>query len=116
VQTEILITEGCPVAENVPDQNLDNRKLSALQRAALAFLATQGQPTPCGEGMVSIGHLPCTGDVVDALSRQRDKAGFASVSRALMRLWHRGLVDAYTGQVAARGRGFRWAAADPRSL
>ena len=80
----------------VPERNFDNQKLSALQQAILA-----AKGPPIGN---RIGHLPRTGDVTDGVSRRRDKAGFASVSRALSRLWQRGLVDAYVGEPALECR------------
>lgn len=79
------------MVSKIPNQNIDNR-LSDLQRQILAVLATAGQPEPDGDYQ-RIGHLPRTGDIVDALGRRRDKAGFASVSRALARLERAGLVD-----------------------
>lgn len=79
------------MVSSVPEPNIDNRRLSPLQETILAFLATSGQPI--GD---RIGHLPRTGDVVDAVSRRRDKSGFASVSRARARLKRAGLVSAYS--------------------
>lgn len=92
---------------NVPLKNIDNRRTSDLQRQILHHLETvQG---PSGG---YIGHLPRTGDLVDAVGRQRGKAGFASVSRALSRLCRDGLVERYVAEVCIRGRGYRYALAE----
>lgn len=90
-----------------------NRKpeLSQLQRAILEVLATAGRPEPKEDGSVTIGHLPRVGDVVDALGRRRDKAGFASVSRALLRLERAGLVTSHRGMACTAGKGFHYALA-----
>ncbi len=89
---------------NVPQQNLANRR--DLQTAILEYLATMGGP----EGD-RIGHLPRTGDVVDAVGRQRDNAGFATVSRSLARLRRDGRVVAFQPSLLTRGKGFFWALA-----
>ena len=91
------------MGSKVPKQNIDNR-LSDLQTQILAYLATTGQPH--GE---RIGHLPRTGNIVDAVGRERDKAGFAAVSRALSRLEKAGLISAYAPQLTTRGKGYHWA-------
>jgi len=102
---------------NVPDQNIDNRSQAsvskgpqktldnrfAMQRAILAYLATVGQPR--GD---YIGHLPRTGDIVDALGYPRNKAGFASVSRSLARLCEAGKVEAHYGSICTPGKGARY--------
>lgn len=92
-----------PVIKN-PKPNIDNRVLSPLQQSILAFLAAKWQPI--GD---RIGHLPRTGDVVHGVSRRRDKAGFASVSRALARLERAGLINAYVPGLQTRGKGYHWA-------
>lgn len=87
----------------VPKQNLDNR-LSTMQVALLANLRSAGQPI--GE---KIGHLPRTGDMVDALGLPRDKKSYASISRSLDRLRKAGMVVAYSPSIATRGNGNHWA-------
>src|SRR5689334_7475553 len=99
----IAIALGADQVINTPKQNIDNR-LSRLQRDVLAYLATVGQPQ--GD---RIGHLPRTGEVVDAIGRNRDKASFTAVSRALSRLEKAGLVAAHRPSIATRGKGSHWA-------
>jgi hypothetical protein len=86
---------------NVPNENLDNR--FAKQRAILVYLATVGQPR--GD---YIGHLPRTGNIVDALGYPRTKLGFASVSRSLARLCKAGKVHAYYPSRCTPGMGARY--------
>lgn len=86
---------------NVRVADIDNR--FAMQRAILAYLATVGQP----RGNY-IGHLPRTGDIVDALGYTRGKSGFASVSRSLARLCKAGKVNACYAALCTRGKGARY--------
>lgn len=72
-------------------------RLSELQRAILEVLEAR---TPGG-----IDAMVRTGDVIDALGRRRDKAGFASVSRSLGRLRAHELVLAWRSPFATRGDG-----------
>ena len=76
-----------------------------MQRDIIAAMVAMGANPPASS---FIGNLPRTGDIVDAIGRNRDKAGFASVSRALARLRREGLVNAYVAEVATRGHGYRW--------
>lgn len=94
------------MVSKVQNRNIDNR-LSPLQRQILDYLAHVGQPI--GD---RIGHLPRTGDVVDAVGRPRDKGNFASVSRALRRLCAAGLVNAYVPALRTRGKGLHWSLSD----
>ncbi len=89
-------------AIKLPDQNIDNR-LSEMQAAIVAYLETF--PGPIGD---RIGHLPRTGDVVDAIGFPRTKAAFASVSRSLSRLAQAGKVSAYSPSISTRGNGVHW--------
>ena len=84
---------------------IDNR-CSQLQGAILKVLACY--PKKGREGGY-IGDLARTGDVVDALGRARDKAGYASVARSLNRLWVAGRIHAYSSEIFTRGKGYRWA-------
>lgn len=92
----------------VQDQNIDNH-LSALQTDILDFLKSEGATGPRPGGYIA--HLPTTGRIVDGVGRDRDKAGFASVSRALDRLRKRGFVVAFQSVMHIRGKGFRYALA-----
>lgn len=87
---------------NVLIENIANR--SPMQQLILNYLATTGQPI--GD---RIGHLPRTGDIVDSVSRQRDKSGFASVSRSLRRLAAAGVIVAYSPYFYTKGKGLHWA-------
>lgn len=86
-------------------QTFDNRTaVSPLQHHILNVLAAAGQPI--GE---RIGHLPRTGDIVDALGWPRNKSSFASVSRSLKRLEQAARIVSYSPSVATRGNGFHYA-------
>ena len=98
-----------PVSK-IPVQNIDNR-LSALQSDILDFLRSDDATGPRPGGYIA--HLPTTGAIVDGVGRDRDKAGFASVSRALARLCERELVVAYRSAMAIRSKGFRYSLAGP---
>jgi len=102
------MTAGSSPVINVPHPNIDNR-LSALQADILDYLKSEGAAGPRPGNL--IGHLPTTGQIVDGIGRDRDKAGFASVSRALDRLQKRGYVVAYRSEVPIRGKGFRYSLA-----
>jgi hypothetical protein len=93
---------------NIHNADLDNRFV--MQQAILAYLATVGQPRGS-----HIGHLPRTGDIVDALGYPRDKSGFASVSRSLARLCKSGKVHAYYAQLVTRGKGAHYCLAPERA-
>lgn len=86
-------------------KNIDNRP-SQLQGAILEIL--ERYPKKGREGGF-IGDLAQTGDIVDALGRARDKAGYASVARSLKRLWDAGRIHAYSSEIYIRGKGYRWA-------
>ena len=80
-----------------------SNRLSPLQLDILQHLGTFGEVK---DGR--IGHLPRTGDIVDALGRPRTNSAFASVSRSLARLRKLGLVDAYLPSIQTRGSGAHW--------
>ncbi|TIN20163.1 MAG: hypothetical protein E5Y51_03710 [Mesorhizobium sp.] len=94
-----------------PKQTFDNRvdappPSSGAARAhqILNILTEAGQPL-----WGKIGHLPRTGDIVDALGLPRTKTTFASVSRSLARLERAGRIVSYAPAMATRGNGFHWA-------
>lgn len=91
----------------VSHENIDNRS-SQMQAAILEILADRRAFPPSSS---FIGDLPRTGDIVDALGRDRDKAGYASVSRSLNRLWKAGKVHAYSATLYIKGKGYRWSLA-----
>jgi len=86
----------------VPVNNGFNR-LSPMQREIMGYLANCDGPI--GN---RIGHLPRTGDIIDAIGRLRTNASFAAVSRSLARLAANGLVDAYHAELRTRGDGSHW--------
>lgn len=89
----------------IPKQNSVNRNsISAMQHQILGILFSAGQPR--GE---KIGHLPRTGEIVDALGLPRSRAAFASVSRSLSRLEKAGRVVSYSPSINTRGRGRHYA-------
>lgn len=89
----------------VPKWNVVNRHLiSPMQHQILNILIAAGQPV--GE---RIGHLPRTGDIVDALGMPRSKASFASVSRSLSRLETAGRIVSYEPFLKTRGMGRHYA-------
>jgi hypothetical protein len=91
------------------DVNLVSR-LSKLQKEILAYLVTAPQPVPRGDGLLTAYHLPRTGDIIDALGRERTAANFAAVSRAMWRLQTRGLINSYQAQLCHwRGKGSGYA-------
>ncbi|WP_130229040.1 helix-turn-helix domain-containing protein [Bradyrhizobium sp. Leo121] len=94
---------------NVPKRHLISR-LSKMQKDILAHLAAAPQPTPSprGDGML-IGHLSRTGDIIDALGRERTPSNYAAVSKALDRLNKRGLINAHRAQCCLVGKGYRYA-------
>lgn len=87
---------------NVPADN-DFNRLSPMQREIMRYLANCDGPV--GN---RIGHLPRTGDIIDAIGRPRTNASFAAVSRSLARLAAHGLVDAYHAELRTRGDGSHW--------
>ncbi|MCD2183316.1 hypothetical protein [Rhizobium sp. GN54] len=87
---------------NVPERKVDNR-LSEMQVNILSVMRAFPAPTGC-----KIGHLPTTGDIVDALGLPRNKATFASVSRSLARLDRAGKLASWQAEISIRGRGNRW--------
>jgi hypothetical protein len=88
----------------------DNRppgSLSLLQVQIMRFLVSK-------RGLED--HLT-TGAVVDGIGRKRDKAGYASVSRSLVRLWKAELVVVFQPGCNIWGSGFfYWASDRARSL
>jgi hypothetical protein len=78
--------------------------ISPMQHQILNILIAAGQPI--GE---EIGHLPRTGDIVDALGWTRDKSSFASVSRSLKRLERAGRIVSYQPFIRTRGNGRHYA-------
>ena len=107
VGTPTVINRGVgtgPVVK-IRNRNVDNRPaLSPLQHQILNILTAAGQPI--GE---KIGHLPRTGEIVDALGWTRDKSSFASVSRSLRRLEGAGRIASYHHSIATRGNGRHYA-------
>lgn len=91
-----------------------NRPLSQLQRAILEYLATKlPDRVDHGHYGYGIGHLPRTGEIIDALGRRRDKCGFAAVSRSLTRLLAAELILAWRSPFATRGDGCHYSLNDP---
>lgn len=90
-------------ANIVRQENLISR-LSKVQKEILANLATFSQPIG-----TYIGNLPRTGDIIDALGRDRTASNYAVISRALTRLCSRGLISAFHGEIYSQGKGFRYA-------
>ena len=83
---------------NVPKTPFDNRRSgprSFQQSQVLEVLHA-----------LPSGHIGIkTGDVVAALGRRRDKAGYASVSRTLARLRKSGDVEAFESAYSQQGGG-----------
>ena len=83
-------------------------RLSRVQKDILAFLATV--PPPSTEDLTA---WPTTGDVIEAIGRERNNSNYASVSRALARLADRGLVEAWSSFGHIQGKGHRYRLAKP---
>ena len=89
--------------------------ISRLQRDILQVLqAVPENLRPNGDawGHSYIGHLPTTGDIIEALGRSRENKNYAAVSKALMRLEARGLLSSYGSIVRLRGDARRYALSD----
>jgi len=96
-------------ANKIQHENIISR-LSKLQKEILAHLVTAPQPVPRGDGLLTAYHLPRTGDIIDALGRERTAANFAAVSKAMLRLQGRGLINSYQAVVCHwRGKGSGYA-------
>lgn len=92
---------GTDTVIKVRKRNIANRvAISPMQHQILNILTAAGQAV--GD---RIGHLPRTGDIVDALGLPRTKAAFASVSRSLSRLEKAGRIGIYDPLIATRGNG-----------
>ena len=93
---------GADPVNKVSEQNRVNRtaKRSTLQHMILSVLHDAGQPE-AGR----IGHLPRTGDIIDALGLPRTKSTFASVSRSLARLEASDWIVSYETEINTRGKG-----------
>jgi hypothetical protein len=78
-------------------------RLSKMQKEILVVLATM--PQPVGD---KITGLPGTGNIIDALRRQRTASSYAAISKALRRLEERGLVSGCRSTVALPGLGLRY--------
>jgi hypothetical protein len=94
-------------ANKVGDENFISR-LSKVQKDILAFLATAPQPLyqPNEYGTYNTNNAPRTGDVIDALGRERTPSNYAVVSRAMGRLEARGLINVFHSAVFYRpGKG-----------
>lgn len=89
-------------ANKVSQQTLLSR-LSKMQKEIIAFLSRT--PPPLGNTLTG---LPGTGDVIDALARQRTASSYASISKALRRLEKRGLISSVAPSTALRGKGLRY--------
>jgi hypothetical protein len=95
------IVNHLQAVNKVQDDNIVNRRGQA--EAILAFLKKFAPVT--GD---YIGHLPTTGDIVDAIGRERNNASFASVSRTLRRLEAAGKIAAYQSTLCIIGKGYRY--------
>lgn len=96
---------GTDTVIKIRKRNLDNRAtICALQHQILNILTAAGQPK--GE---KIGHLPRTGEIVDALGWPRNKSSFASVSRSLRRLEQAERIVSYEPFLITRGKGRHYA-------
>ncbi|KQZ31600.1 hypothetical protein ASD50_15155 [Mesorhizobium sp. Root552] len=95
---------GASPVNNIPKGKKVNRHaLSPAQHQILNILTASGQPIGG-----KVGHLPRTGDIVDALGLPRTKVSFASVSRSLARLAAAGRIVGYSTSMATRGFGRHW--------
>lgn len=94
----IVTVEGVDPVIIPPTCPIDNRRSSARSfQQAQVLEALTALPQ---------GHIGMkTGEVVDAIGRHRDKAGYASVSRTLLRLCKSGDVEAFQSAFAQRGGG-----------
>ncbi|WP_445222164.1 hypothetical protein ACKWRH_21100 [Bradyrhizobium sp. Pa8] len=93
----------------IQHENLVSR-LSKMQKEIISYLFTAPQPTPHPSGGLTVYHLPRTGDIIDALGRERTAANFAAVSKALLRLEKRGLIYSYRAELCYwRGKGSGYA-------
>ncbi|RUV94329.1 hypothetical protein EOA75_11790 [Mesorhizobium sp. M1A.F.Ca.IN.022.07.1.1] len=100
--TDAVIKGPKPTFDNRGDAPPSSGAARAHQ--ILNILTAAGQPQ-----WGKIGHLPRTGDIVDALGLPRTKTAFASVSRSLARLERAGRIVSYAPAMATRGNGFHWA-------
>lgn len=88
-----------------------SRGLSRLQCAILDVLKAV-KPSPCTPdqwGAEYIGHLPTSGQILEALGRDRTNANYAAVSKALRRLEERRLIVSHRSQLWLRGKALRYA-------
>jgi hypothetical protein len=88
----------------IPIQNIVNRT-NARRSDILDALDNLGALGARGN---FIGHLPSTGDVIDAMGLARDATTFASVSRSLRRMAVAGLIREWRATLCHRGKGARW--------
>jgi hypothetical protein len=98
-------------ANKVENANLISR-LSKMQKEILTYLVTAPQPLhhPNEYGTYNTKNVPRTGDIIDALHRQRTPSNYAVVSRALSRLQARGLINSFHGAVFySQGKGHCYA-------
>jgi hypothetical protein len=90
------------------DNNVNKRdtvsRLSSLQKSILSYL----QKTPRYNQSATIKGIPGTGDIIDAIGRQRNPATYAAVSKALRRLEDRGLVSSCMPGLAVQGKGLKY--------
>ena len=86
------------------------RGLSQLQTAILMVLdaAPHSDRGPDRYGAQYIGHMPTTGEIMDALGRPKNNTNYAAVSKALRRLEARGLITSYRAQARLRGNALRY--------
>jgi len=108
---------GRRAVNKVRDQNFVNRpaKVPAgngkpsgdIRAAILAYLTAIGPAKLNGDGFWNVKGLPSTGDVIDALGRDRTPANYASVSRSLSRMQSKGLIVGYEVLFSV-GKGYRW--------
>ena len=93
--TEAQRQRSAPAVNKVPGKNLINR-LSPLQAAVLAALPRREQPIKIAEIFARLG-------VTRPTASQR-----AAMSRSLVRLAARGLVEQWVAQRVLPGHGSRW--------
>lgn len=90
--------------KNIPKQKVFNRvQPSIMQHQIMNILTAAGHPI--GE---KIGHLPRTGEIIEALGLPRTNSSYASVSRSLSRLEKAGRIVGYTPYIGTPGKGRHW--------
>jgi hypothetical protein len=114
-----MSASAAQAVSRVPTLPFANRGLSQLQLAILEFLETKLPANIDPNESVyrywgyNHRHCPRTGEIIDALGRRRDKAGFASVSRALKRLAKANLILCWYSNLSTPGSGANYSLNDP---